>query len=72
MNQIIDEGLAAYVPSCQYNFFLVFKQRQDASNKNGSFVVTVDDPLRRNLPDSDSASWSKTVTELYLPGTPAR
>ncbi|XP_031388073.1 protein S-acyltransferase 10-like isoform X2 [Punica granatum] len=43
-----------------------------ASNKDGSFVVTIDDPSRRNLLGNTSTSWSKTVVELYLPGTPAR
>ncbi|KAK4754068.1 hypothetical protein SAY87_002172 [Trapa incisa] len=44
---------------------------RDASKKNGSFVVIVDDPLRRNLLGSDSP-WSKTVMDLHLPGTPTR
>ena len=48
----------------------MFKQRQPASSKNGSLVITMDgSQLGRN---SNTTSWSKLVMDMYPPGTSAR
>lgn len=42
----------------------MFKQRQFASSKNESLIVTVE--------GSNPASWTKLVMDLYPPGTSIR
>lgn len=52
---------------------IMFKQRQPASSKNGSVVVTVDSSQSgRNPLVSNATSWGKIVMDLYPPGTSLR
>ncbi|KAM7516074.1 hypothetical protein LguiA_005657 [Lonicera macranthoides] len=51
----------------------MIKQRQPASSKNGSVVVTVDrNQLGRNLLGSNATSWTKLVMDMYPPGSSVR
>lgn len=51
----------------------MIKQRQPASSKTGSVVVTVDrNQLGRNLLGSNPTSWTKLVMDMYPPGTSVR
>lgn len=51
----------------------MFKQRQPASSKNGSMVITVEGSQSgRLLPMSNSTSWTKLVLDMYQPGTSVR
>ncbi|KAJ6996956.1 hypothetical protein NC653_013520 [Populus alba x Populus x berolinensis] len=51
----------------------MFKQRQPASSKNGSLVITVEgSQSERNIPGSDVTSWTKLVLDMYPPGTSVR
>ncbi|GFZ09410.1 DHHC-type zinc finger family protein [Actinidia rufa] len=47
--------------------------KQPASSKNGSVVITVDgNQSGRNLLESNAASWTKVVMEMYPPGSSVR
>lgn len=51
----------------------MFKQRQPASSKNASVVVTIDrNPMGKNVQGVDVTSWTKMVMDMYPPGTPVR
>ena len=51
----------------------MFKQRQPASSKNGSFVITIDAAQQgRLLHGSHVMPWTKLVLDLYPTGTSAR
>jgi len=52
---------------------IMFKQRQPASSKNGSLVITVEgSQSERNIPESNVTSWTKLVLDMYPPGTSVR
>ncbi|CAK7355604.1 unnamed protein product [Dovyalis caffra] len=45
-------------------------QRQPASSKSGSLVITVEgSQSERNVPGSNVTSWTKLVLDMYPPGT---
>ncbi|PSS00438.1 Protein S-acyltransferase [Actinidia chinensis var. chinensis] len=47
--------------------------KQPASSKNGSVVITVDgNQSGRNFLESNAASWTKVVMEMYPPGSSVR
>lgn len=47
----------------------MIKQRQPASRKNGSVVITIDrKQLEKNLLGG-TTSWEKLVMDMYAPGT---
>jgi len=51
----------------------MFKQRQPASSKNGSLVITVEgSQSERNIPRSTVTSWTELVLDMYPPGTSVR
>jgi hypothetical protein len=51
----------------------MFKKRQPASSKSGSFVITVEgSQSERNIPGSNVTSWTKLVLDMYPPGTSIR
>ncbi|CAK9142801.1 unnamed protein product [Ilex paraguariensis] len=46
--------------------------KHSAPSKSGSVVITVDaHPLRRNLLQSNTTSWTKLVLDMYPPGSSA-
>lgn len=44
--------------------FIMFKQRQPASSKNGSVVINMDG---RNYHRGNTTAWTKLVLDLYPP-----
>lgn len=51
----------------------MIKQRQPASSKNGSYVITVDGSQSGKNPlGSNAASWTKLVMDMYPPGSSVR
>lgn len=51
----------------------MIKQRQPASSKNGSVVVTIDNnQFGENLLGNNPMNWTKMVMEMYPPGTSVR
>lgn len=53
--------------------FSMIKQRQPASSKNGSVVITVDrNQIEKNLRGNDTSSWTKLVMDMYPPGSSPR
>lgn len=47
----------------------MFKQRQPASSKNVSVVVTIDRNPAEKTVQADVTSWTKMVMDMYPPGT---
>lgn len=72
----IDFSWSKFTMQCRFIIYptlIMFKQRQPASSKHGSLVITVDgSQLGRNLQGSNTTSWSKLVMDMYQPGTSAR
>lgn len=51
----------------------MIKQRQPASSKNGSVVVTIDrNQSGEYLSGSNPMNWTKLVMDMYPPGTSVR
>ncbi|KAB5556723.1 hypothetical protein DKX38_007632 [Salix brachista] len=56
--------------SNDYSIVIMFKQRQPASSKNGSLIITVEgSQSERNIPGSNVTSWTKLVLDMHPPGT---
>ncbi|KAF8406680.1 hypothetical protein HHK36_008771 [Tetracentron sinense] len=56
-----------------YLTFMMIKQRQSASSKNGSLIVTVEgNQMGRNITGTNSTSWTKLVMDMYPPGSSVR
>ncbi|KAD2184609.1 hypothetical protein E3N88_41688 [Mikania micrantha] len=48
----------------------MIKQRQPASSKNGSVIVTIErDQLGENFVGNNPMNWTKLVMDMYPPGT---
>lgn len=63
----------SYIDLANKQFSVMFKQRQPASSKNGSLVITVEgSQLGRNITGSNVSSWMKLVLDMYPPGTSVR
>lgn len=56
-----------------YIQFLMLKQSQSSSSRNGSFTVAVEgNQMGRNVSGSNATAWLKLVANLYPLGTAIR